>query len=87
MFHCNVNLIREAACLCSEKIVYLHVHVPQIKSRVVSEAEKDHKLLATLLLSWLSLLILMILACILEGRREDINVDVSSSTIKSLKND
>ena len=29
----------------------------------------------------------MILACILEGRREDINVDVSSSTIKSLKND
>ena len=55
MFHCNVNLIREAACLCSEKIVYLHVHVPQIKSRVVSEAEKDYKLLATLLLSWLSL--------------------------------
>ena len=55
MFHCNVNLIREVACLCSEKIVYLHVHVPQIKCRVVSEAEKDHKLLATLLLSWLSL--------------------------------
>ena len=29
----------------------------------------------------------MILACILEGTQEDINVDVSSSTIKSLKND
>ena len=29
----------------------------------------------------------MILACILEDRQEDINVDVSSSTIKSLKND
>ena len=55
MFHCNVDLIREAACLCSEKIVYLHVHVPQIKFRAVSEATKDHKLLAPLPLSWLSI--------------------------------
>ena len=85
MFHCNVDLIREAACLCTEKIVYLHVHVPQIKFRAVSEATKDHKLLAPRPLSWLSIK-LMILAYILEDRQEDINVDVSSSTMKSLKN-
>ena len=85
MFHCNVDLIREAACLFTEKIVYLHVHVPQIKFRAVSEATKDHKLLAPLPLSWLSIK-LMILAYILEDRQENINVDVSSSTMKSLKN-
>ena len=65
MFHCNVDLIREAA------FVYLHVHVPQIKFHAVSEATKDHKLLAPRPLSWLSIK-LMILAYILEDRQEDI---------------
>ena len=55
MFDSYVDLIREAACLCTEKIVYLHVHVPQIKFRAVSEATKDHKLLAPRPLSWLSI--------------------------------
>ena len=68
-----------------KQIVYLHIHVPQIKFRAVSEATKDHNLLAPQLLSWLSIK-LMILAYILEDRQEDINVDVSSSTMKSLKN-